>query len=85
EAIQHHHSPAAAVDEFRALVYAVHLGDLVAMMGGTGTGADTLAYKIDPGYEEYFSVDKDAIPELMFIVQDEFTRTKSAVFLDEGV
>ncbi|MFH1734452.1 MAG: HDOD domain-containing protein, partial [bacterium] len=46
EAIQHHHSPAAAVDEFRALVYAVHLGDLVAMMGGTGTGADTLAYKI---------------------------------------
>jgi len=84
ETIQYHHKPFEAEQDHRPLVYVVHLGDLLAMMGGAGTGADTLAYKIDSGYEKYFTIDKETLPELMFTIQEEFTKTKSSVFLDEG-
>ena len=38
EVIRHHHFPQHADASFRPLVYGVHLGDIIAMMGGSGTG-----------------------------------------------
>jgi putative nucleotidyltransferase with HDIG domain len=78
-AIKHHHHPSDAEEDFRKLAYVVHLGDILAMMGGTGTGADALSYKIDAGYEEHVSISKDDINILLLHIQDEFSRTKTAV------
>ncbi len=79
-AIRHHHRPEEADPDLRGLVYTVHLGDLLAMMGGTGTGADALAYRVDPNYETYVQVNQDDLFKLMLQVEEEFHSTKSAVF-----
>ncbi|RJP78154.1 MAG: HDOD domain-containing protein [Candidatus Zixiibacteriota bacterium] len=78
-ALRDHHRPDLALD-FRELVFGVHLGDLAAMLGGSGTGADTLAYKVETGYEEYLRLDKDDLDRILLIVQDEFRRTKASIF-----
>ncbi len=41
-AILHHHQPAGAPEPLRTMVYAVHLGDILVMMGGYGTGSDNM-------------------------------------------
>ena len=52
--IRYHHAPQDAPEEFRPIIYAVHIGDIVAMMGGYGTGSDTLQYKLDGNYSYNF-------------------------------
>lgn len=80
--IRYHHRPGDADRNDQELIYVVHLGDLLAMMGGTGTGADSLSYKVNPGYETYLQLDQDDISNLMLTIQDEFTRTKEDIFAD---
>ncbi len=83
--IQSHHHPQETDDEFRQLVYMIHLGDMLAMLCGTGTGADTLAYKVDEGYQEYVPIDKQTLSELIFSVQEKFLITKQSVLASEEV
>ena len=83
--IKNHHYPKRADEENQELVYVVHIGDILAMLGGTGTGADTLAYKMDEGYERYFKLEKDDVLQLLLFVEEEFSRTKTAVFAKQGV
>ncbi|MCX6640566.1 MAG: HDOD domain-containing protein [bacterium] len=80
--IKFHHRPVEADPAQQELVYLVHLGDILAMLGGTGTGADTLSYKIDEGYQRYFQLGKDGLPILLLKIEEEFTRAKSAVFAE---
>lgn len=82
EVIRCHHQPAAAKESDRALVYAVHLGDIIAMMGGAGTGADSMQYPLDTGYTEYVDISPDALAHVMLSVEDEFKKTKAALFGD---
>lgn len=65
--IRFHHRPAAAEEKFRALSYAVHLGDIIAMMSGYATGSDSLQYQLDSGYEAYFDI---SAAELTKIISD---------------
>ncbi|NOR10008.1 MAG: HDOD domain-containing protein, partial [Desulfovibrionaceae bacterium] len=39
--IRYHHIPSEAPSDLKPIVYCVHLGDILAMMAGCGTGADT--------------------------------------------
>ncbi len=55
EVIRHHHDPDNSKDEYKPLVYTVHLGDIMAMIGGAATGADAFMYEQDPKCEDYFS------------------------------
>jgi putative nucleotidyltransferase with HDIG domain len=77
EAVLHHHEPRNASPQWMALVFAVHLGDIVAMMGGTGTGADTLLYPMDQSYEEFIELDEVEFDKLMLDVTLEFERTNT--------
>jgi len=70
QVIRYHHHPAEATDEHRALVYAVHLGDLIAMMGGCGTGADTMHYPLDTRYKAYLNLSQGDM-ELIILNVDE--------------
>ncbi|MCG8606059.1 HDOD domain-containing protein [bacterium] len=81
-AIKDHHSPSRVEDQYQPLVYAVHLGDVIAMMGGSGTGSDSLAYRIDLGYEDHFNVDREQLQEIMLDVEEDFVSLKQAIITD---
>ncbi|MDA3834389.1 MAG: HDOD domain-containing protein [Spirochaetales bacterium] len=72
-AIRYHHHPAQAAPEYKTLVYTVHLGDMLAMMAGRGTGADTLQYKLDSNYSDYIELTENDLAGIMVEIGDEFT------------
>ena len=79
EVIRFHHQPDQASEEHRALVYAVHLGDNIAMMGGYGTGADSMQYRLDPNYTEYITLSPNTLASVMLTVDTEFTRLEESL------
>jgi putative nucleotidyltransferase with HDIG domain len=79
-AIRHHHQPEDTPAGDQGLVYAVHVGDLLAMMGGAGTGVDALAYRMDPGYTQYLKLEINDLDRLFLIVQEEFADKKASIF-----
>jgi len=82
EVLAHHHSPAQSSEPHRPLVYTIHLGDFVSMMGGAGTGSDTLLYRIDENYKDYISISRQEL-ELVFLhTEQEFEKTLSAMFAE---
>ncbi len=83
--IRYHHSPGLANEEYRSLVYAVHLGDIIAMMAGCGTGSDTLQYQLDSDYQEYFDLSNNDLEQIMLNVLNEFKQVVAALNFDNGV
>ena len=79
-AIRDHHHPVGTEAPYQSLVFAVHLGDLVSMMGGAGTGVDSLAYKMDPGYGRYLTLQRNDLERLFSYAQEEFAISKAAIF-----
>ena len=74
-----HHTPCSAPQSMRSLVFAVHLGDFLAMMGGVGTGADTLLYSLDPEYAAYFSLQPEDLERVSLAVGDEYRKIMAAM------
>lgn len=77
QAILHHHNPSDAEESWKYLTYLVHLGDIVSMIGGDGTGADAFAYTIDKDYKKYIKLDKDALALIILNVQEDFSEAKA--------
>lgn len=75
ESIRFHHRPSDSGPEWIALVYVVHLADIVSMLGGTGTGADTLMYSLDSRYESYVDISGRELEKLILSVADEYEKT----------
>jgi len=78
-AIRHHHAPRNAAIEHQALTYAVHLGDIVAMMAGCGTGADTLRYHMDDSYTRLFTLDQDSLYGIILTANEEFEKITTSM------
>ncbi|MDO6459713.1 HDOD domain-containing protein [Granulosicoccaceae sp. 1_MG-2023] len=70
--ILHHHHPSEAQPQYRALCYAVHVGDILAMMAGQGTGADCMQYVLDPGFENYFDLKPAQLEAVLLESGEEF-------------
>jgi putative nucleotidyltransferase with HDIG domain len=83
--IKHHHHPNLSDREFIMLTYTVHLGDIIAMMGGAGTGSDSMAYRIDPEYFKFIPISKNDLSRLFLTVQEKFMSTKSSILESEEV
>jgi hypothetical protein len=64
-------------------VYAVHLGDSIAMMGGFGTGSDSMRYKLDPRYSDYFQINANILANVMLTVDTEFNKLTESLS-DQG-
>ena len=71
-AIRYHHKPSKAPEQYRTLCYAVHIGDILAMMAGRGTGSDSMQYAIEPGYVDYFNLSEDDIGLVMMDSDEEY-------------
>ncbi len=52
------------------------------MLGGAGTGSDTLAYGVDDGYQEFYNIEKSELSRIILSVQKEFAAIK--MFLSMG-
>ncbi len=79
EIIRFHHFPGSAGEKVKGLVYAVHLGDIMAMMAGAGTGIDDMKYSLDPAFSHYFKISHRELEKIMFDVELEFQKTKSSI------
>jgi len=79
EVILYHHQPANASEEFRPLVYAVHLGDNIAMMGGFGTGSDSMQYRLDANYTQYLELSPTTFEKVMLTVDIEFKKLEESL------
>jgi putative nucleotidyltransferase with HDIG domain len=75
-AVRWHHHPGEAKEKDRNICMAVHIGDLLAMLAGHGTGCDTLAYRIDTTAQEYFKNYGNALPRLMLEIETEYTSAR---------
>lgn len=77
--VKYHHKPATAEHIYVPLAYVVHLGDALAMMSGSGTGADSMMYSIDKGYEKYVKISDDVLASILANTVEEFNTTKDAI------
>lgn len=77
--IRHHHEPSLAPEDLKPVIYAVHLGDIIAMMGGYGTGTDNLLYRLDQRYADYLMIGPDQMGLLMLEVDEKFNETMAAM------
>jgi putative nucleotidyltransferase with HDIG domain len=77
--IRYHHKPSRVEEGLRPLAYAVHLGDIVAMMGGCSTGSDAMQYQLDNNYTHYFELSADSLASIMLSAQDEFQKAEESL------
>ena len=72
----YHHRPQEAPAETRAIVTIVHVADIVAMLGGSGTGADTLMYGLDPSYQDVIDISKQSLDSIVLKTTVEFEKAR---------
>ncbi len=80
-AILYHHTPQQAPEQYRPLVYAVHLGCIIAMMSGSQS-SDALQYHLDKSYTDYFNITNEHIAMALLEVNESVDVIQSA--LSEG-
>ncbi|RMF68903.1 MAG: HDOD domain-containing protein [Calditrichaeota bacterium] len=80
--IRDHHRPSQTKEEHKTLVHTVHLADLVSMLGGAGTGADSLAYKVDEESIDHFKITKDDLNWILLKVQEDFLVLKESLLVN---
>lgn len=78
-AIRYHHCPQNAPDNYKELVYTIHLGDILAMMAGISTGIDSLSYNMDNAFGEYIIIDDNQLAIISADIQEEFGKTRQAI------
>ncbi len=82
-AIRYHHNPEDTPDPYKQLVYAVHLGCIVAMMCGS-QAADSLQYHLDKNYMQYFDLTGEQLAMVMLEVNEMFDSLHGAMGDEEG-
>ena len=84
EIIEYHHHPAESDPEIRGIVYAVHLGDIIAMNVAADMGSDVLQYRLDGNYIEHFEISPESMPKILLKVGEDYNKTKSLLLGERG-
>lgn len=79
QVILHHHHPERADASSKVLTYAVHLGDILAMMGGHGTGSDSMQYHLQQDYADHFNISRDELALLLLECTEEFQKIEASL------
>lgn len=77
--IRYHHEPSNAPKAYQPLVYTVHIGDVLAMLNGWGTGVDNLQYHLDSGYIDYFDFSIDQVESIVLKIDEEYSKIESSI------
>ncbi|MBU0484931.1 MAG: HDOD domain-containing protein [Proteobacteria bacterium] len=77
--IGYHHKPDQAPSEIKPLAYVVHLGDIIAMLSGGGTGSDNLFHGLVPEYVDYIDLNNDDLALVVIEVNEEFNRIRNSL------
>lgn len=72
-AIAFHHEPEKAPENLIPFVFAVHMGDTLAMMSGASTGADGLLYPLHPGHVNHFNLTSETTQLIVLHMEEEYT------------
>ena len=72
-AIAWHHEPDRAPEQFIPFVFAVHMGDVLAMMTGAATGSDGLLYPLNPNHTQYFDLTPEATQRVLLGLEQEYS------------
>jgi len=75
-AIGYHHFPGKAPEKYQTLCVLVHLGEHLSMMGGFGTGIDTLSYKIDPIAKNVIDFTLAEMSNILIMIDEEFCNSQ---------
>ncbi|MGA1867416.1 MAG: HDOD domain-containing protein [bacterium] len=73
-----HHNPKDCPEDYVSICYIIHLADIMAMLGGCGTGSDSLEHRLDNNYEKYIQLPKEEFEKLFFRIDNEFEKLKIA-------
>jgi len=84
EIIENHHHPAESDLKIRNVVYAVHLGDIIAMNVAADMGSDVLQYRLDENYTEHIEISPESMPKILLKVAEEYNKTKSLLLGERG-
>ena len=49
------------------------------MMGGCGTGSDSMQYHLQPGYADYFNISKDELAMILLESTEEFNKIEASM------
>lgn len=71
-AIAWHHEPDKAPEAMVPFVYAVHMGDAMAMMTGAATGSDGLLYPLHPGHVRHFALTPESTQRVLLELEQEY-------------
>ncbi|MHC4870620.1 MAG: HDOD domain-containing protein [Planctomycetota bacterium] len=77
--IRYHHTPADSPEEYRSISYIVHLADMLSMMEGSGTGADSMHYVLDNNYTDYIDLSAEVFEKIILNVAIEFEKTSESL------
>ncbi len=79
EAILHHHKPGLAGAKSAWLAETIHVADLVALMAGSTTRTDALAYRLDPAGPKHYKFSRVDMDRLVSLAQEEFLSASQAL------
>ncbi|MFC1565014.1 HDOD domain-containing protein [candidate division KSB1 bacterium] len=82
-AIRYHHQPDQAPEKYRKLCILVHLGDIFAALGGYSTGADSLAYRLNPMAKEYLNFSHTVFEKLICDIDAEYNKAQQLISGEE--
>lgn len=75
-----HHDPSGADEEYLALAHVVHVADVLAMMAGRGTGADSLRYPLCETYKEYLAISENGLEKILLSTIEELRKMEELFF-----
>jgi putative nucleotidyltransferase with HDIG domain len=70
--VRFHHTPLLADEKYRRIVEIVHIGDILAMMGGSGTGTDSMLYSFDQNVYNDLNLGAIDLTSLIFEIDMEY-------------
>jgi len=74
QVIFYHHNPQMVDQCYASIVYAVHLSDIVAMEYGMGTGVDSLQYRLDQDYKNFYDISTEKLYGIISKADDEYNK-----------
>ncbi|NRA39192.1 MAG: HDOD domain-containing protein [Planctomycetes bacterium] len=79
DVIRYHHEPNEAPSEHRCLAVIVQAADIIAQLGGYGTGGDSLLYAYDRSLALHLDIPKEEEQNILVRISREFERSMSSM------